>query len=131
MLSKAGLKSGDVLVLTKPLGFGLTTTALKRDQAEPADLAEAVGWMTRLNRTASELALEFDLAAGTDITGFGLLGHGLEMAARPVWRSRSSFDKVPFLRVRRKYAAKAPSPAALLDNRNYFGPHVRIRSILR
>ena len=50
MLTKKGLHIGDILVLTKPLGFGTTTTALKREQADPADVAEAVGWMKKLNK---------------------------------------------------------------------------------
>ena len=55
MLTKGGVQPGDVLVLSKPLGFGTTTTALKRGVASPADVAEVVGWMKRLNKTASEL----------------------------------------------------------------------------
>jgi selenide,water dikinase len=83
MLSKAGLKEGDSLVITKPLGFGLTTTALKRDQADVADVEEATSWMSRLNRGASELAMEFELKAGTDVTGYGLLGHSLRDGEAP------------------------------------------------
>ena len=80
MLSKQALHPGDVLVLTKPLGFGTTTTALKREQAKPEDVAQVVKWMKRLNQAASELASEFNLQAGTDVTGFSLLGHAYEMA---------------------------------------------------
>jgi selenide,water dikinase len=80
MLTKGGLRAGDALVLTKPLGFGVTTTALKREQAEGPDVREVVGWMSRLNKSASELAVEFELRGGTDITGYSLLGHGMEMA---------------------------------------------------
>ena len=57
MLSKGGLQVGDALVLTKPLGFGVTTTALKREQADKQDVLEAVDWMKRLNKSASQLAL--------------------------------------------------------------------------
>jgi selenide,water dikinase len=78
MLSKGGLQVGDTLVLTKPLGVGVTTTALKRELAEPQDVEEAVSWMKRLNKTASQLANEFGLRGGTDITGYSLLGHGME-----------------------------------------------------
>jgi len=80
MLSKGGLKVGDALVLTKPLGFGVTTTALKREQVDAQDVAEAVNWMKQLNKNAGQLATEFELHGGTDITGFSLLGHALEMA---------------------------------------------------
>ncbi|MFN8460350.1 MAG: AIR synthase-related protein [Anaerolineales bacterium] len=62
MLSKGGLKVGDALVLTKPLGFGVTTTALKREQVDANDLQEAVDWMKRLNKSdTSQLAVEFGL----------------------------------------------------------------------
>ncbi len=80
MLSKGGLKVDDALVLTKPLGFGVTTTALKREQSDEQDVLEAVNWMKQLNNKASQLAVEFDLKGGTDITGYGLLGHAMEMA---------------------------------------------------
>ena len=79
MLTKGGARPGDVLLLSKPIGFGTTTTALKQGKADPTDVSEVVGWMKRLNKEASELALEFGLRGGTDITGFSLLGHGLEM----------------------------------------------------
>jgi len=124
MLSKGSLKAGDLLVLTKPLGFGLVTTALKREQAEEQDLQEAVGWMKRLNHTASQLALEFDLRAGTDITGFGLLGHALEMAEAAGVRLEIDYEKLPFLNSARKYAGMGAFAGGLLDNRSYFGPRV-------
>src|SRR5688572_29047972 len=59
MFSKGGLKAGDALVLTKPLGFGVTTTALKREQADEQDVLESVQWMKQLNQAASQLAIEF------------------------------------------------------------------------
>lgn len=125
LLRKSGLKAGDVLVLTKPLGFGLTTTALKRDQVEPQDLDEAVAWMMKLNYTASRLALEFDLVAATDVTGFGLLGHGLEMAEAAGVQLDIESGKVPFLDGARKYARLGAFASGLLENRGYFGPRVR------
>ena len=124
LLSKSGLKDGDVLILTKPLGFGLTTTALKRDLAEAADVEEAIEWMSRLNRTASELAVEFGVVAGTDITGYGLLGHGLEMAGASNLALDLRFEKVPFLRGAATYSRKGAFAGGAIDNRKYFGPHV-------
>ena len=104
MLSKSGLKVGDVLVLTKPLGFGVTTTALKREQADEKDVKEVIGWMTRLNKTAGQLAIEFDLRGGTDITGFSLLGHGWEMANAADVALEIEYSKIPFVSCARKYA---------------------------
>ncbi len=124
MLGKGNLKPGDVLVLTKPLGFGLVTTALKREQADPEDVREAVTWMTRLNRAAGQLAVELRLQAGTDITGFGLMGHGLEMAQASRVRLELDYDALPFLESARKYARLGAFAGGLVDNRSYFGPHV-------
>ena len=83
-----GARTGDVLVLTKGLGTGVLSTALKKDRAAPADLQAAVASMSELNRAAAEALRELQEKAGaaqpvhavTDITGFGLLGHGREMA---------------------------------------------------
>ena len=125
MLRKSGLKDGDRLVLTKPLGFGLTTTALKQGIAEPADIAEVTSWMTRLNRVAGELAVEFQLSAGTDITGFGLLGHASEMAEASGTALEIQFGSVPFLDAAARYAQKKAFAAGLHDNRSYFGPRVQ------
>ena len=120
MLIKGGVAAGDVLVLTKPLGFGVTTTALKHQQAEPADIDEAIKWMKTLNRRAAELAVEFELHGGTDITGFGLLGHSLEMAQASGLNFRIDYAKVPFLAGARKYAAARSFPGGAFDNREYF-----------
>jgi selenide,water dikinase len=125
MLSKASLKAGDALVITKPLGFGLTTTALKQDKADAADVEEATAWMSKLNQTASVLALEFELMAGTDVTGYGLLGHGTEMANASGVALEVEFRKVPFLNGAAKYAAQRAFAGGLLDNQSYFGPLVK------
>jgi selenide,water dikinase len=128
MLSKAGLRVGDALVLTKPLGFGLITTALKRDEAGQEDVEEAVSWMVRLNSSASQLALDLELAAATDVTGFGLLGHGTEMANAAGVALEIEFGKVPLLSGARKYAELGAFAGGLLDNRAYFGPHIRFET---
>lgn len=125
MLTKGGLRAGDRLVQSKPLGFGVTTTALKQDKASPQDLAEAVGWMKRLNRAASVLALEFRLRGGTDITGYSLLGHAAEMAAASGVGIRFYYDRIPFISGARKYAEEWTFPGGAFDNRAYFSDRVR------
>ena len=120
MLSKGGLQVGDALVLTKPLGFGVTTTALKREQAGEADVREAVGWMKRLNDKAGQLATEFGLRGGTDITGFGFLGHAMEMAEASGVRLDFEFAKIPFVSCARKYAEAGCFPGGAFDNKRYF-----------
>jgi selenide,water dikinase len=124
MLSKGGLQVGDALVLTKPLGMGVTTTALKREQIEEADLQEAVAWMKRLNKTAGQLAVEFGLRGGTDITGYSLLGHGLEMTNASGVSLKFDFASIPFLSSARKYAEKGCFAGGAFDNKSHFESRV-------
>jgi len=124
MLTKSGAIPGDRLVLTKPLGFGVTTTALKRQQAEAQDVAEVVGWMKRLNRTAGMLARQAGLRGGTDITGYSLLGHSFEMAQASGVGMRFFYDQIPFVSCARKYANLGTFPGGASDNLLYFGDHV-------
>ena len=130
MLSKGGLKVGDALILTKPLGFGVTTTALKQQKADEPDVLEAVQWMKRLNQTASQLAAEFGLRAGTDVTGYSLLGHGMEMAQASDVSLRFHFVEIPFISGAHKYAEKGIFPGGAFDNKKYFEPNVQFNSSL-
>lgn len=79
--SNSAARPGDRLILTKRLGTGVISTALKRERASAAAVEAATKSMTTLNRRASEIALDFEIHAATDVTGFGLLGHAREMAA--------------------------------------------------
>ncbi|MGA8535285.1 MAG: selenide, water dikinase SelD [Candidatus Tumulicola sp.] len=81
IVTNANAQPGDVLLLTKPLGTGILTTARKRDAISDDGLAEAIGWMTTLNASASRAMLAHAAHAATDVTGFGLLGHAGSMAA--------------------------------------------------
>lgn len=130
MLSKGGLRPGDALVLTKPLGFGATTTALKREKADEGDVLEAVGWMKQLNKTASELATEFRLRGGTDITGYSLLGHGLEMANASGVSLRLNAAQIPFISGARKYAKAGIFPGGAFDNKMHFESRVQFTAPL-
>jgi selenide,water dikinase len=124
MITKGGARPGDLLVLNKPLGFGTLTTALKQDKANPADLAEAIDWMKRLNKTASQLAVEFGVRGGTDVTGFSLLGHGWEMAQASGVGLRIFVERVPILEGARRTAEQWLFPGGASDNRLYFSEHV-------
>jgi selenide, water dikinase len=97
VVTNAGARPGDVLVLTKPLGTGILTTALKRGAIQPPDLDEAVRAMTTLNDRASEAMLAAGAHAATDITGFGLLGHGINLARASNVRLRIDAAAVPFM----------------------------------
>ena len=125
MLGKGGLKIGDRLVLTKPLGFGVITTALKQQKAEEKDVADVVDWMKRLNKTAGQLASEFGLRGGTDITGYSLLGHGMEMAEASGVSLRFEFAKIPLLSGARKYAEQGIFPGGAFDNKKHFEARVK------
>jgi selenide,water dikinase len=130
MLTKSGAKVGDALVLTKPLGFGVTTTALKQGKADPADVSEVVGWMTCLNDKASLLALKFGVKAATDITGFSLVGHGLELAKAGGVGLQIEFNKLPFVSSARKYAQMGAFPGGAFDNKHFYSRDVKIDSKL-
>jgi selenide,water dikinase len=125
MLTKGGVQPGDALVLTKPLGFGVTTTALKQQKASPEDVAEVVNWMKKLNREAGGLAVEFGLRGGTDVTGYSLLGHGSEMAAASGVGFRLEAEKIPFVSCAHKYAEMCTFPGGMADNRLFFGSRIR------
>jgi selenide, water dikinase len=124
-LTKAGARPGDRLVLTKPLGFGVTTTALKREAAAKEDIDEVVGWMKRLNREAARLALAFNLRGATDITGYALLGHAAEMAALSRVQLRFAYSQIPFIRCADKYARQWAFPGGASDNSLFFSQQVR------
>ena len=80
IVTNAGARAGDVLLLTKPLGTGILATALKHEALAASQMSATVGWMTQLNDKASAAMLQHRAHAATDVTGFGLLGHALEMA---------------------------------------------------
>jgi selenide, water dikinase len=124
LLTKSGARPGDVLVLSKPLGFGVITTALKRDLVDTTDLAEAVGWMKRLNKDASQAAAAVGVRGGTDVTGYSLLGHAWEMAQASGVGLRFFFEHIPFIQGAKGYAQEWIFPGGSLDNRTHYSHHV-------
>jgi selenide,water dikinase len=124
LMVKAGARPGDRLVITKPLGTGVTTTALKQDKVKSEHLMEAVDWMKRLNAEAAMLALDAGVQAATDITGFGLLGHSLELAQASGVGLRMDFTRIPFLSGARTYVEKGCIAGGTADNKQAFESHV-------
>ena len=104
MLTKAGAQPGDRLILTKPLGVGMITTAAKASIAAEEHVNAAVKSMKQLNRKAAQLVQQVKVHACTDITGFSLLGHGSEMAEKSGVQLRFDCDKIPFLDGAKHYA---------------------------
>ncbi len=124
ILTKGGAQPGDALVLTKPLGTGAITTALKRGQADPAHLAEAIANMMQLNRTASQAAQRANVKAATDITGFGLIGHTLEMAEASGVCFRIRFEALPWLPGALGYAQQWVFPGGAHNNHAFYNSQV-------
>ena len=97
LVRNSTMRIGDRLFLTKPLGLGIITTAVKREEASPEQLALAVETMTMLNASAAEAMVEVGVSAATDVTGFGLLGH-LHIAARAAGvAARLDASSIPLL----------------------------------
>lgn len=115
-------KEGDRLILTKPLGSGIISTAIKGDFASAAQIDEAVSWMTTMNRRAAELMVECGASAATDVTGFGLIGHGCEMAAGGELSLCLWLDAVPLMTGVRSLVSEGMTPAGAYRNRDHFGP---------
>ncbi len=124
MFSKKGAQPGDCLYLTKPLGFGTITTALKQQRVREEDLQAAVKWMVRLNRSASQVGTACGVRSATDVTGYSFLGHALEMAEAGKVGFRFVFDQIPVLENAYEYASKFIFPGGAYDNRMYFEKRV-------
>jgi len=128
ILTKGGARPGDALVLTKPLGAGIVTTAAKGDVADAADLEAAIASMARLNGVASQAAQQASAHAVTDITGFGLLGHASEMAERSSAQLLFRAAQLPFLPGARRYAEEWLFPAGTCRNERFYGGQVQFAS---
>jgi selenide,water dikinase len=126
ILTKGGAQPGDLLVLSKPLGTGLITTAQKRGLVHEEDMAAAVRSMTRLNRRASEILVEAgrSVHAVTDITGFSLLGHAWEMATQSLAGMRFNYHALPLLPNVRRYAEADCVPGGTGRNARHLRPYV-------
>ena len=119
VLSNAGAHPGDRLLLTKRLGTGIISTALKEGCASGSAVNAAIESMCALNRTASEVALEFPVHAATDITGFGLLGHAREMALASKVSLTIDHTRIEFLPDAVDYSRQGHLPGGLKRNREF------------
>jgi len=120
ILFNNGARPGDRLILTKPLGTGIVSTALKAGVADAALVARSVAAMTTLNKRAAELMAErVDVHACTDVTGFGFLGHALEMAEGSGVGMRIDASSVPFFPEIRRFVEEEMIPGGLIRNRQF------------
>ena len=123
--TKGGAQPGDVLVLTKPLGVGIITTAFKSDAADLAHVEAATRSMIQLNKHAAQAMQGGVFHAATDITGFGLLGHACEMAEKSGACLRFRFDDLPFHPGAKDYAELLLFPGGANRNRDAYNRYVR------
>lgn len=119
VVTKKDLKSGDRLVLTKPLGTGVINTAIKRGIASEAITENISRMMAALNRTAAEVMMQFSVHACTDITGFGLLGHLAEMVEDSGMALRLESSQIPILPEAIEYAKMGMMPGGTFKNKEF------------
>ncbi len=124
IFTKGGARPGDRLMLTKPLGTGSISTALKREIVHPDHAAAMIESMKRLNRCAAQAGQAVGVRAATDVTGFGLLGHATEMTQAGGVRFRFRMSAIPLLPGAADYAAEWVFPGGSHSNRAFYGPLV-------
>ena len=124
IVANAGARPGDQLVLSKPLGLGIVTTANKQDRDSRGAIGEAIRLMTTLNRAACEAMLEIGVHAATDITGFGLLGHLRNVCAASGVSARIDAAAVPVMDAARAYGAEGIAPGGTHANRRFLADWV-------
>ncbi len=115
------IKEKDVLILTKPLGTGIISTALKADFADKSILDEFLESMSTLNKNAAEIMIKYNVSACTDVTGFGLAGHLLEMTGDSKFTALIDSGSLPVLEGAVENAAMGLIPGGLYRNRDYIG----------
>jgi len=121
VFTNSGAKAGDALILTKPLGTGVISTAIKKAKAEPAWIDAATASMTTLNRAAAEIMArpEFGVHAATDVTGFGLIGHARELALGSGVSLRIHAANVPLMTGALECVRQGFIPGGLKNNRDF------------
>jgi selenide,water dikinase len=122
-------RPGDLLILTKPLGTGIISTAIKGELASEAITNEAIRWMTTLNRIAADLMRECNATAATDVTGFGLIGHACEMAKGAGVTLCLEFSSIPLMPGVAELVADGMVPAGCYRNRDHYRTSVECPDI--
>ncbi len=119
IIANSGAKSGDLLVLTKPLGTGIMATAIKGEIIQKEHMDRTAQWMAKLNKEAAVAMRKAGATGCTDITGFGFLGHALEMATASSVSMHIAAEAIPVIEGTREYAEMGLVPAGSYRNRKY------------
>lgn len=119
VLKNYGAETGDILILTKPIGLGIINTAIKAKIASKEAYEKAVKVMVYLNKYAGEIITDYNITSCTDITGFSLIGHAYEMAEPSKKTFRIFKDAIPFIKEAKEYASMGLIPAGCYENKRY------------
>ena len=119
VLKNYGAETGDILILTKPIGLGIINTAIKAKIASKEAYEKAVKVMAYLNKYAGEIITDYNITSCTDITGFSLIGHAYEMAEPSKKTFRIFKDEIPFIKEAKEYASMGLIPAGCYENKRY------------
>jgi selenide,water dikinase len=129
VLKNYGCKVGEVLILTKPLGTGIISTAIKAEMASKEAYDTAVMVMSTLNKYAGEIIIEHEVSACTDITGFGIMGHCYEMASGSKVSLKLFKEQLPYIKEAKEYANIGLVPEGSYNNRAYLKGKYELRNI--
>ena len=130
VITNAGAKPGDVLILTKPIGAGLILAGHRLGEAWPEEVSEVFSKMKQLNKTGATLMQRYQVKCATDVTGFGLAGHALKLAKASGVTLEIETDKVPLFEGAYRLAEMGCIPGACFRNLEYADPNVRFPSEL-
>ncbi len=130
LITNSGTQIGDWLVLTKPLGTGVMSTALKNRLVNDAEMSPVIRSMTTLNKAAAELMIELGAHSCTDITGFGLVGHASHLIQEDQTGIELDFSSIPHFPLVANFLKKEVYPGGLERNRDFFSAQVEYRRSL-
>ena len=119
VLKNYGARVGEVLILTKPLGIGIISTAMKSGKASDHSKETVIKSMTTLNKYSSEIIRKYNISACTDVTGFGLMGHSYEMASSSGVTIVLEKEKIPYIKEAEEYSKQGLVPGGMFNNMEY------------
>lgn len=127
-LTNSGARPGDVLILTKPLGIGIITTSAKAELTDKILMDKIYRQMCTLNKTARDIMVKYDVHACTDVTGFALMGHSLEMSSGSNVTIHLVTDSIPYHKEAYEFAQMGFIPAGAYRNRDFAMSHIKVKN---